>query len=739
MSPLQVLPISAAFLLLGASAAQPLQAAEANATSRPRVCLVLSGGGARGGAHVGVLKVLEELRIPLDCIVGTSAGAAIGGLYASGQSPDEIALFLTQLDWDKALRDHPTRTNLSFRRKQDDARYLLRLEIGYDKGRLYFPKGFIAGRNLDFLLKSELLHVADIQDFDKLPVPFRAIATDLENGEMVVLEQGDLAAALRASMAVPGVFAPVELDGRLLADGGLVRNLGVDVARAMQADVIIAVNAGTLLLDRDQLTNVVGLSFQVINILTEQNVHESIEQLAARDVLIQPNLSEVEAAEFGEVERAVVRGAAAARAHVAALERHAVSAAEYWRFLTRQRSGHQSLPVIHRIEVRSNQAVSARRILSRVRTIPGRRLDLHVLERDLERVFEMGDFEGVSFSIIGNSDGNTLVIDVTERGWGPHYLRAGLHIAEDFEGGGQYELLFGHTRANLNPLGGEWRNELQVGNTRRAFTEFFQPVDYAGTFFVAPQLEYRSETFDLFSNSTRFAQYRGKIAHAVFDGGWLAGNAGEIRVGLVGGIARSEPRIGDPALPSFSEDVGAWRIRAALDLLDQPHFPRNGAFGLLTYEASRTGLGADNVYERLYMQGGFASSIGMHTVLIAGEYGTGFGTELPLYNQFALGGFFSLAGFRHEQLRGSEMTAMRAVYYARVYNLPAVLGDGVYLGASLETGNVWQNQDRVNLGDLQAGGSLFAGADTTIGPLYLGVGFNESGDNAFYLLLGRSF
>src|SRR5690606_18548038 len=376
-------------------------AAPLDSSGAPRVCLVLSGGGARGAAHVGVLKALEELRVPIDCLVGTSAGAAIGGLYAAGLSPDEIGLFLHQMDWDKALRDGPIRTNLPYRRKQDDAQYLMRLEFGYSKGRLQFPKGFTAGRNLDFLLKTELLRVADIQNFDNLPIPFRAIATDLENGGMVVLKEGDLATALRASMAVPGVFAPVEIDGRLLADGGLVRNLPVDVARAMGADVIIAVNVGSPLASRDELTNIVGLSLQVINILTEQNVADSVRQLGENDILICPDLTEVAADSFDQIEKAIAVGARAAREAANDLRALGVSASEYCRFLDNQRTTNKLLEVIDDIEVQNNHVVYTRRILSRKEPELGQRLDMRILEADLQRIYEMGEFERVHFGILG--------------------------------------------------------------------------------------------------------------------------------------------------------------------------------------------------------------------------------------------------------------------------------------------------------------------------------------------------
>lgn len=353
----------------------------------------------------------------------------------------------------------------------------------------------------------------------------------------------------------------------------------------------------------------------------------------------------------------------------------------------------------------------------------------------------MGEFERVSFGILGGGQHANLLIDTKERDWGSHYLRFGLQLVEDFEGGGNYELLLGHVRSNLNALGGEWKNQFQIGKTRRLYSEFFQPVTYDGQFFIAPQVEYKSETFDLFTLGAgdRFAEYRGKVAQGIFDIGWLAGNTGELRLGLMRGETRSEPRVGAIGLPSFVSDIGALRLQAGLDSLDQPHFPRYGMHATLNMEAARENLGASIEFDRLYASAGFATSYGRSTFLFTGEYGSSFGTPLPLYHQFTLGGFASLAGLRENQLRGDEMAVLRAIYYARVYDLPAVAGNGVYFGGSLETGNTWLAPERFSLTELEPGMSLFVGADTIVGPAYFAVGISRNGDSAFYFSIGRSF
>jgi len=265
---------------------------------RPRIGLVLSGGGARGLAHVGVLKVLERERIPVDVIAGTSMGAIVGGLYASGLSADQIETEVKRLDWGNVFASRVDRPELSQRRKEQDFEVSPLIEVGVGRDGLKAPLGSLSSRVLESHLRRLTLPASQKAHFDQLPIPFRAVATDMETGQPVVIDQGDLATALRSSMSVPGIFAPVEVNGRILGDGGLVNNTPVDVARAMGADRLIVVNVGTPLAPRDTLSTLTGVTAQMINILTEQNVQRSLATLTPKDVLITPQLQNLTAADF---------------------------------------------------------------------------------------------------------------------------------------------------------------------------------------------------------------------------------------------------------------------------------------------------------------------------------------------------------------------------------------------------------------------------------------------------------
>src|SRR5262245_17811640 len=273
MRPLTALVLALIVTTAASAAASEAANSSANsstnaaATARPRIGLVLSGGGARGAAHIGVLKVLDELHVPVDAIAGTSMGAVVGGLYASGLSAREVESVVTSLNWQDAFRDRPSRTELTFRRKQEDQNFLVKFPVGLRAKRFLLPRGLIQGQKLNQTLRQLTLPVAEIEKFDDLPIPFRAVATDLETGDAVVMSEGDLTSAMRASLSAPGLFIPVERDGRLLVDGGLSENLPIDVMHAMNVDVLIVVDVGAQLLSRARLDSAPVISNQMLAIL----------------------------------------------------------------------------------------------------------------------------------------------------------------------------------------------------------------------------------------------------------------------------------------------------------------------------------------------------------------------------------------------------------------------------------------------------------------------------------------
>jgi NTE family protein len=737
---------SIAIAMLAAAMAAPAVAQEGDGPvcgpgveGRPRIALALSGGGARGSAHIGVLEVLEDLRVPVDCIAGTSAGSIIGGLYAAGLSPEEIHAVFNSIDWDKAFSDRPSRRTRSFRRKVDDATFLPNLEFGVRNGALQLPRGVVAGQNISTALKTAALRATFVREFDDLRIPFRAVTTDITTGEMVVIDEGDLARAMRASMSVPGIFAPVEVSGRLLVDGGLVRNVPVDVARAMGADVVIAVNTGTPLATRDELADIVGLSVQVINVLTQQNVDRSLAELGPQDVLLEPALDDIDATEFSQTDAAVERGRRATRGVDARLQRLALSKDQYERWRATQRQGSAPPPVVDFIEIVGHERVPEALIAAKVYTRTGEPLHLPRLYGDVERIFALDDFEQVFFDLVERDGRTGVVIRVREKAWGPNYLKFGLKIADDFEGGSRFTLLGHHLLTNVNDHGAEWRVDAALGETRLIGTEFRHPLTLNDDWFVAADARYESELFELYSGEDRVADFRRQVAVAGVDLGREISTFGEVRLGWRSGHGQADRRIGPTALFPPGEHFGQLRFDVRIDQLDDPYFPTDGYYARLSGQWNRERFGAHDEWERYRFAAGGAFTFGKQTWVLEGEAGDSSGGGLPLWEQFTLGGFLSLSGLRQQQLRGDRVLAGRVITWRTAEHLPEILGGRMRIGASIEAGNTAPGGGSLDLGRLRYGGSVFAAIDTFLGPVHFAVGLAEGNQASIYFFLGKTF
>ena len=435
---------------------------------RPKICLVLSGGGARGAAHIGVIELLEEMHIPIDCITGTSMGSIVGGLYASGMSTEEIKKTLATIDWADAFNDNIPREDRSFRRKRDDDLYLIKHKPGIgDDGKIKLPTGFLQGQKIDLIFKELALPVSDIRDFDQLTIPFRAVATDITTGEAVVLGSGDLAKSMRASMSVPSIFAPVEMDGRLLVDGGVSNNLPVDVARDMGADIVIAVDISTPLKKREQLTSAVSITGQLTGILTRRNTEAQIATLSGTDILIVPDLGDISSADFKESGQAVPKGRAAAEQHREQLAGLAIPKADYADIVRAQPERKTSPPVIDFVKLDNRSRVSDAVIRARLHVQTGEPLDVQALEHDIGIIYGLELFANVDYEVVEEDGKNGLLIHAWERSWGPNYLQFGLALGDNFEGESAYNFGAAYTRTAINRLNGEWRTAAQIGEKSR--------------------------------------------------------------------------------------------------------------------------------------------------------------------------------------------------------------------------------------------------------------------------------
>lgn len=733
-----------ALLLVALFASPGTLAAPAAMADGPRVGLVLSGGGARGAAHIGVLKVLEELRIPVHAVSGTSMGAIVGGLYASGLNAAAIEDVLNDIDWEDVFRDTPVREDLAFRRKEDDLDSLAQIDIGIQHGKLVLPRGLIQGQKLNLELRKRTLHVAGIDDFDKLPIPFRAVATDIGTGAAVALDRGDLALAMRASMSVPAAIAPVEIDGRLLVDGGLANNLPVDVVRRMGVDVVIAVDISAPLRPADELVSAFAIADQIVTIFVRRETDQQIARMSPQDFRIAPDLGGFSAADFVNAHKVIAPGEAATRAQRAGLLTLARTPTEYARWQAAHQRPIKAWPTIEFLRVVNDSRISEKVLLARLDTVVGEPLNVETLERDLARLYGMESFETVGARLL-HSDGQVgLELNTKQKTWGPNYLRFGLRLEDDFEGGSSYNLNARLTFSDLNPLGGELRSDLQVGRLPAFESELYQPLTYSSSFFVAPRVSLTQRNLGLFDAGVRAAELLAREATLGLDVGYEFGNWGELRGGIRRGIGRGSLRTGDPALlPAAVDDIdiGNWSMGFAYDRLDDVNFPRVGRRLNLQAELAKDGLGSSESFDLFTAQWAQANTWGRHTLVNTLNVGTVGGAAVDnIQNLFQIGGFLNLSGLSQDELLGPHFAVGQLIYYRRFGRLEGGLFDlPVYLGGSIEIGNVWQSRSDVSLDTTLKTASVFLGIDSALGPLWLSTGFAEGGRSAHYLFLGRGF
>jgi NTE family protein len=746
---------------LAQSVEEKKEPALARVAGRPKVGLVLSGGGARGVAHVGVLKVLEQLRVPVDFIAGTSMGSLVGGIYASGMSPDEMEKRIKAIDWEDIFRDNPARQDIPWRQKRDDYEGLYGLELGFRDGKLLLPLGTTAGYKFEFLMTDfvGLEEGRAARSFDTLPIPYRAVAMDLESGDMKVFDQGVLVKAMRASMSIPAAFAPVEIGGRLYVDGGMVRNLPVDVARSAGCEIIIAVNLGTPPLRRDQITSPASVGLQAINLMTEQNVKASLGELTEKDILINliPGLVDFSSSDFVKAMDTVPIGIAAARAVEDRLRALSVSEADYKAWHSSRAARKPGEVEIADIRVADTmKRVNPEVIESEIKQKPtkieagieqrlGRESDrtrVEQLQRELTTVFGRGDFERLDYSLTDDKGKKLITVDGIEKSWGPNYAKFGLGFASDVKSEQRFDATFMYRMTWLNSLGAEWRTDARVGYISEIYTEFYQPFSRRVGVFAAPWLDLRRGPINYYLGD----EWVGKYQVGTFRGGLdlgVQGRLGELRAGFFQGKLKTDGQFGilsaTPSgrlVPEYDLRQGGWTGRLALDQLDNANFPATGFSLMGSFFVTNEAFGAEDNYNKYELTLLKPFNIDRHTLTLGLAWADSPDSKLPAYDLFKAGGFLRFSGYITDQLVGDSYYMGRLVYTYRFADLPSPLGRGIYLGGSLEAGEVLSRFDPTTAGGTLYCGSLFFAADTILGPFHAAYGRAADGSGSFYIMLG---
>ncbi|MDJ0710063.1 MAG: patatin-like phospholipase family protein [Woeseiaceae bacterium] len=719
-------------VLLGSGLSHALESDE-----RPRIGLALSGGGTKAGAHIGVLRVLDENRVPIDYIAGTSAGAIIGSLYAVGLSPDEIEAAVADIDWDDMLEDSPARADLPFRRKRDSYNYLVKYRPGYNAGQISLPMGLVHGQKVVQFLRRHLDAYSHVRDFDELPIPLRVVATDLTNGDAIVIGDGDLALAVRASMSIPVFFTPVEIDGRRLIDGGAANNLPIDVVRQMGADVVIAVDITSPLLRDEELDSAVSVADQMINLLTQRTVQEQVAGLRADDILIKPDLEGIGGLDFSKTLNPIAPGEQAAQSALPALANLSLSEHAYKSHVVAR--GAPPLPKSQTfgfVHINNGSEISTEAIRSRLGISAGDPVDVETIEQGIAAIYGLDLFERVDYQFEHRESDVGIRVDVIPKRWGPGYLQFGLNLSEDFSQGSDFNLGVGYLRTAMNGLGGEWRAQLDLGERQGVSFDWYQPLDYRSRYFVEAEILARRRNFRFFERDDAIADLRVEGWGGSLSAGAEIGQSAELRLGWGRFTGDADVTVGVLDVPDDSVEIGELFAALTYDRLDNVNFPRHGAFGGIAAYWSREAAGSRSDFEQYV--GGFsaAGSWGEYSVLAGLEGGTTPGDDAPLESQFLLGGLGRLSGYASNQFAGQHYGLASIAAYRR---LSRNLWSPTYAGLSIEAGNAWDNSDLVSSGDLRFAGSAFVGTDTPIGPLYLAWGLAEGGNSTAYLYLGNPF
>lgn len=704
------------------------------AAEPPRIGLVLGGGGARGAAHIGVLEVLEQLRVPVHCVAGTSMGALVAGAWAAGASPERMRGELTVVDWADLFQDSPDYRELSLRNKSISQRFLPGTELGITARGLSAPPGVVSGQKVKLFINQMVRADLGEPELSQLALPVALIATDIGSGERVVFRSGSLTQAMRASMSVPGLLAPAEVDGRKLVDGGLVDNLPVAEVRALcQPDVVIAVNVGSPLLKAEEVGSLLTVTAQMVNILTEQNVTRSVASLGPRDIYLQPVLDGITAADFERHAEAAERGRAAAQALAPRLAELALSPQAYAGWRQRFERGNRAPPRVDAIEVAGMRRVQADAVRRQLRQPLGEVLDSTRLAQDLVRLYGSGDFEGVDYSLVQRDGQQVLRILPAEKSWGPDYLRLSLGLSTTLSQGASYSLRAAYHRTWLNAWGGELLAVGELGRTNGLGLEWFQPLAASSPWFVETSTSYRRQRLDLFRNGDRIAEYVIERLTLALSAGLNLADLGQLRLGWHGTQWHPTLSTGLPLLDSERTRQQGLLASFEIDRLSRGFFPSQGWSLRATWSAYN---GAPASYAKAGLELRQAWPVQGLVLASRVAYTASARGRLPPHDAASLGGFLNLSAYSVNQVAGDSAAYAHLRAERVIGTLPLGLRGDLRVGAAVEAGRVgrpWLSNRHD--GWLHAVTAYIGGA-TPLGPVFLGASHSFSGVSNVYLFIG---
>jgi len=704
---------------------------------RPRVGLALSGGGALGLAEAGVIQWMEEHHIPVDRIAGTSVGAIIGSMYATGMSPAEIEKFGEAIDWDAAFLPEPVYRQLSYRRKQDRRNFLVNTQLGLKHG-LRGPNGLNSGQLVELLLDRIALPEAGVDNFDDFPIPFRCVATDMTTGEAVVLHDGPLAQSVRASMAIPGVFTPVEVNGRVLADGGLVQNIPVETVRSMDADIVIAVELRLAASDRAQLQTLAGVLGRAVDIMITQNERRSL-ALARETISIDVGGFTIN--DYNRVKDLIRLGYKTAEAQSPALLPYAIQDSVEWQQYLAERKArkHPPLNKIEALAVVGADPDSNSRLQHRLNKKLGGSLNVSTLDKQLTRIAGEGEFDRLGYEGFVQNGVPALRVTAHEKTYGPPFI----DLALDVEGSGVAAFDFSAgTRVTFMDIahhGAEWRNDLLFGSKNLGASEFYQPL-FGSHFFMAPYAFASKFARNSFSGLTRVAVFGDERAGGGLDLGYAA-RSSEFRAGYEIFSGKLSPLIGSAGLPIVRGSTGEFRARYVWDGQDSPSVPSKGSRVVATLSRVLQSPGLSHPIGQLEIENSnFIPLSGKTSLFGVTSGGTTFRGNAGPFQVFALGGQFRLGAYLPQEFLGNHYAYSALGFRRELYRLPQLVGRRIYWAGWYEAGTAFGSAAG-DPGPVVVRGSFNLGviADTFVGPISLSAAASPTGQSRVNFSIGRLF
>ncbi|MCK5818772.1 MAG: patatin-like phospholipase family protein [Psychromonas sp.] len=709
--------------------------------SRPVIALVLSGGGAKGAAHIGVIETLEKNHVPIDIVVGTSIGSYVGGLLALGYNAKQIKSMMFSVDWERGFSDFIPRDELLFADKILRDKYNITLNLGYSGGKVKLPGGLLLGQSAMQVLNQSVGDVGNFNSFDDLPIRYRAVATDLVTSHQVILHDGSIAKAMKASSTVPGALVPTKLNGQLLVDGGISNNLPVSVARSMGADIIIAVDIGSSLLLKKHINSSIDVLNQLSTIMTVTTTRQGKKLLHRKhDLLIRPDVNGLGTANFSILEEAYQEGKKGAVKQKVGIQALSISNKDYAiyqakkEFKIKQWMAKRRRPTV-KIVYNNESHAAVEFISAHFGLQPGKFISKKELATAVQRVYALNRFEFVNAEFTDTRSGRILTLTTRDKSWGPDYVHIGIGLEGDLKGTIEPTFDLGYILKDITANGGIWKNELTLGWEKGLLTQFYQPLDKKQLFFGRSTLEYKEDNY--LENKSSFADERlafyDKYTQARLGVGTNYMNNGSSEIGVLGSFGQffyASPNVDFNGLSGKQkyrtyggyvfldfDDLNSVNLPTSGNKISMKLFLRNDIFKDKTLN--------DDVNASLQVTFDWrgAATIGSHTYVFISSFATILTRGLKTKYLSELGGFLNLSGYQKDAILGAHKAFLAVVYQYDLTRLSEGIGVPVYVGSSLEGGNVWKLHQTINLQDFIGSGSLFLGTDTSYGPALIGIGY----------------